>query len=199
MSSNPASSFFPLPIAMPMFGAAMAGKSSDANIRAIDYDQPAKVTRLDKFTKPLQLRDLRALVNKVCHCVVNHTHGLLHFLPHLSHLSALIPLPASTRQMKEDTLRDEFRDLPLNVAQNADPEIEQYMKHNRDPRILPNSHTRIKLNTLPRSRIPPYIHANSVRGADGNPMRFIATQVRLAANVSTWLRCPSPSPPFSPL
>jgi hypothetical protein len=61
---------FPLPIAVPVFGAAMAGKRSDVNIRAIDYDQPTKVTRLDKFSKLLQLRDLRTLVNKVCNVCV---------------------------------------------------------------------------------------------------------------------------------
>jgi len=129
-------------VVAPAFGAVMTTRTSDINIRAIDYDEQPQITRLDGFTKPLKLRDLRDLVNK----------------------------------MTEDSLREEFRDLPLNVPQNADPEIEQYIKHNRDPRVLPNAHTRIKLTTVPGSSVPNYIHANSVRGADGNPVRFIATQ-----------------------
>lgn len=42
-----------------------ANKQSEANTRAIDFDQPARVNRLDNYSMPLKLRDLRDLVNKV--------------------------------------------------------------------------------------------------------------------------------------
>eukprot|EP00730_Choanoeca_flexa_P003578 TRINITY_DN11447_c7_g1_i1.p1 TRINITY_DN11447_c7_g1~~TRINITY_DN11447_c7_g1_i1.p1 ORF type:complete len:695 (+),score=151.49 TRINITY_DN11447_c7_g1_i1:37-2085(+) len=94
-------------------------------------------------------------------------------LNQLSHPHNRTTLSATIKNMTSGLWRKEYRTMPLNLEVKAvhNPRHEQY---NRDPRMLPNLPTAIKL-----SNMSGYINANAIRGPNKEPMKYIATQAPL--------------------
>lgn len=74
-------------------------------------------------------------------------------------------------------LTRQFHDIPLNTPKVQYPE--DTLPMNRVSGVVPQPHTRVKVE---RSTGSDYINANYIRGPDGQPHRFIATQSPLSGS-----------------
>lgn len=79
------------------------------------------------------------------------------------------------RNHERRTMQDDYRSLPLNHPPRT-TYPQSCSEKNRSPRILPSPHTKVPV----RPDDPGYINANYVRGPDGMPHRYIATQEPLS-------------------
>eukprot|EP00117_Sycon_ciliatum_P031628 scpid5507/ scgid24698/ Sushi, von Willebrand factor type A, EGF and pentraxin domain-containing protein 1; CCP module-containing protein 22; Polydom; Selectin-like osteoblast-derived protein; Serologically defined breast cancer antigen NY-BR-38 len=86
-----------------------------------------------------------------------------------------------------ETVLDEFRTIPLNMAPESDipPGV---LYKNRFRNVLPNAHTRVPLPLLYSEPHSDFINANFVRGYGQAPRKYIATQGPLMGTMGDFWR-----------
>ncbi|XP_057317454.1 receptor-type tyrosine-protein phosphatase R-like [Hydractinia symbiolongicarpus] len=91
-------------------------------------------------------------------------------------------------QMLKDNdkeLHEEFWSIPPNTVSRKDSNMKSSLK-NRYPEIVPNSKTMVRLKDADES--PVYINANYIKGYNGVPNQYIATQGPLTCTLADfWL------------
>ncbi|XP_047134809.1 receptor-type tyrosine-protein phosphatase R isoform X1 [Hydra vulgaris] len=82
-------------------------------------------------------------------------------------------------------LTEEFWSIPPNTICRREMQLKNSLK-NRYPEILPNSRSLVRLKSSDNSSV--YINANFIKGYNGEPNQFIATQGPLLATIEDfWL------------
>lgn len=97
----------------------------------------------------------------------------------LLHTSSRRLSPAELREAARDTLalQQEYQKIPPNFVGTADLNVPGHMIKDRYKTILPNPETRVVLKSLDEEPGPDrYINANYIRGYQGAPKVYIATQ-----------------------
>eukprot|EP00049_Salpingoeca_infusionum_P018665 m.358235 g.358235 ORF g.358235 m.358235 type:complete len:766 (+) comp18079_c0_seq1:269-2566(+) len=82
-----------------------------------------------------------------------------------------------------------FKALSQNIQKHeCVPEAVRNKKFNRHLDVLPDPRTRVNLPMINGDETTTYINANYVRGADGNPKRYICAMGPLPATLKNWWR-----------
>lgn len=103
----------------------------------------------------------------------------------LSHTSTLTPLQLRRSVDNPAILYAEFSNLPSNEESRF---IKKTSFKNRYQGVLPNLHSRVKINGHSNEPVEGYINANYIRGYNGMPGVYIATQGPLKHTVNDFWR-----------
>ncbi|XP_060933041.1 tyrosine-protein phosphatase non-receptor type 5 [Limanda limanda] len=90
---------------------------------------------------------------------------------------SLTPAMLHTRAMDDENLQAEFYETPMNFVDPKEYNYPGLVRKNRYKTILPNTHSRVKLNSLDEEDfLTTYINANYLNGYGGEERAYIATQ-----------------------
>ncbi|XP_041650826.1 tyrosine-protein phosphatase non-receptor type 5 [Cheilinus undulatus] len=89
----------------------------------------------------------------------------------------LTPAMLHTRAMDDQSLQAEFYETPMNFVDPKEYNYPGLVRKNRYKTILPNTHSRVILNSLDEEDfLITYINANYLKGYGGQERAYIATQ-----------------------
>ncbi|KAF6038152.1 hypothetical protein EB796_003540 [Bugula neritina] len=100
----------------------------------------------------------------------------------LSYTNTMTLSKLSTRSLEMDYLEEELKSIPSNMPKMCSlPEGAQ--AKNRYANVIPLESSRVILTSKPRTGNSQYINANYIKGYNGSPKAYIATQAPLQHTV----------------
>ncbi|XP_062318706.1 tyrosine-protein phosphatase non-receptor type 5 [Osmerus eperlanus] len=88
----------------------------------------------------------------------------------------LTPAQLHTRAMDDQSLQAEFYETPMNFVDPKEYSYPGLVRKNRYKTILPNTHSRVILQSEEEDFLSSYINANYLKGYGGEERAYIATQ-----------------------